>query len=152
MLLFREFVEQVSLGQVDGNTLRVHDSKGIPRSEMPQIPKSAISNFVEYLKNHNIGIIEDHQYPIGLVRLTQADINLSKVRDMISKIEDGASLGSDVPFLMTYEGYLLDAQHRFLSLVYGGETTHVDAILIATSIETLIKIAHQFLEAEVPDE
>lgn len=99
-----------------------------------------------YLMNNNILVRSIPNYPIGMVRFTQEDVSLSKVRDMISKFEGSEKDASDNPFLVALDGYLLDGHHRYLAKVFDGTCLTVPVIMVSMEIRELIEFAHCYLD------
>ena len=126
------------------NVLRSHDNVGVDRPDMPQFDEGFVPNFLKYLKNLGIKYRFHEKYPVGLVKFTQRQIDLTKIQDMLASL-DQKDLGVKGPYLVSYGGYLLDGHHRFITDLYGQSVSHVPVIIITINIHDLIDIAHEFL-------
>ncbi len=127
------------------NSLICHDNMGICRSEMPQIPDDYVHSFVQYVKNNNIPVYYDDKFPVGMVSLTQKNINLDKVSKIIYKMSNGHVQDENAQFIISDEGYLLDGHHRFLSKVYSG-CSHIRVVRVVSCITKIIDLAHNYIE------
>lgn len=133
------------------DTLRSHDNIGIEREDMPQIPDDVHGAFVFWLMQRRVAVQEDREYSVGLIKFTQEDIDLEKVKYMISSAGWQEPVGSGHPYLISEEGYLLDGHHRFIAELYGDSATHVFVFQIKLPILELIDLAHKFTEENLGD-
>ena len=146
MRTFLEFIH--ALGTQSSSAVSVsHDNLGISREDMPQMDGN-VHRFLDHLRKCGIEVVEEESFPVGLVSLTQKEIILPKLEDIITRLQDGSVPVEDTPFILDRDGYLLDAQHRYLSLLYGRCCTAIRAFVVDLPIEELIDRAHAFLEAQ----
>ncbi len=119
-------------------------SLGIPRAVMPQIKSAAYDKFISYLLDKGIPVQEIPDVNIGEIQLTQSDIDLDKVREMIDDLDGFSSGDIERGFIVSSEYRLLDGHHRYLALLYSGEVTTLPVIRIGITMRELIPLAHTF--------
>jgi N12 class adenine-specific DNA methylase/predicted ABC-type ATPase len=118
---------------VPGTNLFCQQSKGIPRSQMPQLsgtpvpgsPADAMERnkrgrvnvtqaFLDRLEAEGIGVTEQ-DVPAASLKATQNQLNGAKVGAMMVAMRDGTM--TDAPVFATRDGYVLDGHHRWAAKV-----------------------------------
>lgn len=119
---------------------KFNDSKGFVRSEMPQIHKSKVDDFVKWLaKNYNV------RMTIGTTKLnvlmpTQGEYNFDKVQ---TKINEGRKKIVKT-FIADRYGYILDGHHTFEALRIIDKAGEVNTVTIDLPIEEIINLAFKY--------
>lgn len=81
----------------------------ISRSQMPQIDNQ--EKFKKSLTKMGIEWAEDEEQ-VGKLRLTQSEINKTKIMKMMSQIRKRGIKAFD-PIIISDDGYVIDGSHRF---------------------------------------
>jgi nicotinamide mononucleotide adenylyltransferase len=102
-----------SLDSLEEQIEQIPDSLNIPRSQMPQIKKSDIGEFINFLKTNGVKV-EEAELEISKLKPTQNEINLNKVK---IKHDDFKSNISEVkPFMVSNDNHILDGHHQLYAL------------------------------------
>ncbi len=112
----------------------VLDGKKIDREDLPQIPKSALSNFVRYLLSKNIEVkcfncSADKLFP------SQSQINMDKVSDMEP---------SDLPLVTDKDNNIMDGHHRWATNLMSDIKYPCRIIKVMIPLEDLMNHGHNF--------
>lgn len=117
------------------------DHMGISRSDMPQIERKYIGEFVEQLRAIGVSVVS-RQIRISFLRPTQNEINRSKVE---KKIKDFTEKGeSPKPLIISNDSYILDGHHQWAALSDIDPGTLVDCLVVDLPMTRLLDIAHTF--------
>lgn len=115
-------------------------TKGVPRSDMPQIKAEHRGAMVNFLNARGIAH-EQVEIPAGELKPTQTEFSPARVE------KAKAFTGGDRSILVSADGHVLDGHHQWLAKVDAGEP--VKAIRLNAPIERLVDEVKQFPSAEV---
>jgi Zeta toxin len=123
-------------------------ASGIPRAEMPQIPKEHLQTFQDQLNQR--GIHFDPPAPIDPRNLqaTQAELDGKNVSGMMASARDGSFDLLKDPIWFSNDGHILDGHHRWaaataLSMNCGG-CVSIPGIRVDMPISELLAFANAF--------
>ena len=114
---------------------------GIPRDEMPQIDAGDVQAFVQWVQDLGVGV-DKGWCPASRLRATQSEINVDKVRTMLSDPKIGIVMQE--PYLVSKAGYLLDGHHRWMALLTQDENARMPIIRVGLGIKELRKTARGY--------
>ncbi len=103
---------------------------GIPRSEMPQLPGSVISKFLDHMASQGAKVTKDATMKVGELKATQKEINAEKVQGMAASYKAGKFPNIKDAIIVSSDGYILDGHHRWAALLHEspGETMNVHKV------------------------
>lgn len=84
---------------------------GLSRSSMPQIDAEKQDDFHKYLEANGV-TVDSSQIPIKSLRLTQNEINKTKVWKIMKQIRNKKSMGR---VWVSSDNYVVDGSHRFVA-------------------------------------
>jgi len=114
---------------------------GIPRDEMPQIDADDVQAFVQWVQDLGVGV-DKGWCPASRLRATQSEINVDKVRTMLSDPKIGIVMQE--PYLVSKEGYLLDGHHRWMALLTRDSQARVPVIKFDLPVREILDIANGY--------
>lgn len=134
MLIFRRFTNTL-----DRDIIRPNNSLNISRELMPQILEKDYQDFIGYL-NH-CGIKSKFtKRPVGLLKATQGELNISKAQSLINT----KSSKLNMPLIVSKDDYLLDGHHRWLANMMISDKMPVNVILVDIKIQDLLALARRY--------
>ena len=118
--------------------IKTQNSLGIPRSQMPQIKKEDIPEFIQELKQNGISI-QFLDFPASRLKPTQAEINKDKVdskSDILSK--------PIKPFIVSRDFRILDGHHQLYAILDKNPQQKVSCWYIGVNMLELLHFARKF--------
>lgn len=129
------------LDNLEEEISQIPDSLNIPRNQMPQIKKSDIGEFIDFIKSNGIKV-EDVDIEVSKLKPTQNEINLNKVKIKHDDIKDNIS---DIkPFIMSNDNHILDGHHQLYALKNLNKEMVVKAHKIDYPMMAIIDFAKKF--------
>lgn len=113
---------------------------------MPQIPKRYINVFVKWIHDHGIQVRYINVQAKKL-KLTQKDINVDKVKDIINNPIDG----STNRIICSTDLFILDGHHRIVAIQNIDPNLIIKVIQVGLSIKKLLDLAHKFPKVKYKD-
>lgn len=113
-----EMYEAVSAGMnvlesLEEQIAQIPDSLNIPRSQMPQIKREDIAEFIGFLKSNGVKV-EDSEVKVSELKPTQNEINLNKVKLKYDDFRESSD--SMKPFMVSNDNHILDGHHQLYAL------------------------------------
>jgi hypothetical protein len=157
---------------VPGTNLFCHETKGIPRTQMPQLggvptpgsdaddatrfPKDKKGEvnlgdaFVEHLRtDENIGV-DVEEVRADFLKATQTELDGTKVAGMMAAADAGKFDIAGETIFVTDDDYVVDGHHRWAAAVaneYGGRgTLNLKVRRIHTDIATVLRLANSWTQ------
>lgn len=109
-------------------------SRDISRKNMPQIDMNDMDDFLQYLKNNNIGYIINVADP-QKYNATQNQFN-------INKIESIMKTASNFPILVSADKYIIYGHHRWLASFV--QSKPINVIDIQTDIDSALNVINNY--------
>ena len=129
------------LDNLEESIEQIPDSLNIPRSQMPQIKKTDIGEFIDFLKSNGVKV-EDVDIEVSKLKPTQNEINLNKVKIKHDDIRDNMS---DIkPFIVSNDNHILDGHHQMYALKNLNKEMIVKAHKIDYPMMAIIDFAKKF--------
>jgi hypothetical protein len=122
----------------ESDIVKLNNTLGIERGELPQIPKDSIEEYLGYLESNGIQF-EIQSQPVASLNSTQTEINFDKVRDMM--IDDDVN---NTPIIVSKDDYILDGHHRALAAFNSDKESEIPVIKIDLPIDELIDVSNDF--------
>jgi phage gp29-like protein/gamma-glutamylcyclotransferase (GGCT)/AIG2-like uncharacterized protein YtfP len=122
------------------------DSLGIPRDEMPQVPKARLPAFLDELKRQGIEFKHVARKPDEL-RPTQKDLDPKKVADIRKKMKSG-ELRATSPVLGSSDDYILDGHHRWEAQRQENAGEPMNIVQVDLPIRRLLERSLEWQKAE----
>lgn len=119
------------------------DNLGIPRAEMPQIPKEYFGDFLAQLKRKGF-TVKRGRTAVGRLKATQRDINAGLVRRVLEGYASGAYDPTKAPVVVSKDGYILDGHHRWAAMVMHDPSARLSTYRVSAPITTLLREADAF--------
>lgn len=107
----------------------VHQTLGIPRSEMPQVSSKDVPDFLKWCGFRNKKLTG---FAPSSLKATQRDFNMEKVAGMMTDPEI-----STKPIMISGDGYVVDGHHRWLAAIAARKKMTV--IRIEAPIKEILK-------------
>jgi hypothetical protein len=98
---------------VQGTNLFCAESKGIPRIQMPQVPKAKMEGFRDWLSQK--ALVTDETEKASYLRATQDELNGASVALLARAIQGGKQF--DRAIFVSQDNYILDGHHRWAAEV-----------------------------------
>lgn len=102
-----------TLDSLEEQIQQIPDSLNIPRSQMPQIRKDDINEFMGFLKSNGIKV-EEIEIEVSKLKPTQNEINLNKVKVKHDDFKESSSTLK--PFMVSNDDHILDGHHQLYAL------------------------------------
>lgn len=118
--------------------INVKDTLGIPRNEMPQIQTKFIPDFKSWLSKNNI-VSKLKNVEVSKLNLTQKDINLDKVKDIINQGVNGHGI-----IICSKDFYILDGHHRVIAQQYLNPNKIIKVLVVDLDIYRLLDICKKY--------
>lgn len=133
------------------NIVNLTDGLQIDRADLPQIASADRPEFMAWLQDQGVGIIET-QPDAESLKPTQSQVNQDKIDEMIAAHEAGEFDVTAKPVLVSGDGYLIDGHHRWaaakeLGLTMNAETVGLPAIELLDRIDQFPKSFREGIEA-----
>ena len=140
MKTFKEFLEELKIPEKLDNILKDMSKKslGIPRNKMPQIKSDDVLEFLEWLSDFDIDYNKT-KISVNKLKPIQKDFNAEKILSMSNK-----NITFDKPVLISRDNYVLDGNHRFLSIYYKNSNNTITVFLINKDMSDILKLANKF--------
>ena len=122
----------------ESDIVKLNNTLGIERGELPQIPKDSIEEYLGYLESNKIPF-EIQSQPVASLNSSQTEIDLDKVRDMMTD-EDV----NNTPIIVSKDDYILDGHHRALAAFNSDKESEIPVIKIDLPIDELIEVSNDF--------
>lgn len=115
----------------------------LPRAEMPQINRTLVPEFLNYLRENGVEVYKD-QIPADQLKPIQAEINREKVIGMMKRTDLGGN-----PPIISSDGYILDGHHRWLAMLnatyqQGQPAEPMDVWRVDTDMRSLLGLAKKW--------
>ncbi|MHC4400520.1 MAG: DUF3560 domain-containing protein [Planctomycetota bacterium] len=107
---------------------------GIPREDMPQLPKGPMAEFLKHWRESGVKVEHDTMH-VGDLRATQRDILAQKVVGMARSAVDGNFPAIKAPVVVSNDNYILDGHHRWAALM----VLHPDNVMAVTRVDAPIQ-------------
>lgn len=118
---------------------KIPHSLGIPRSQMPQIQSADVPNFIDFLKTNGVNV-KAVSIPVKNVKMTQADINIDKVKQLMGTQKENLAK----PVIVSSDNYILDGHHRVAALYNLDSSYKLKAIKTSITIQQLLSICKRY--------
>ena len=130
---------------IRGNDIFDEGNLGIPRVDMPQIPKAKAPKFIEEMGDAGVSVTEKSVDPLTL-RPTQHEMNAVEVSGIAEAMRTG-NFHSTNKLFVSNDGHILDGHHRWAagvveSIRLGGKPLAV--AVVDLPIRELLKVAEEF--------
>lgn len=143
MKKFSTFIKEFRVNQPDPA-----DTLGIPRNKMPQIRSKDMDEFFRYLKD-NGARFKEHDIPAGQLKPIQSEFNDVKV---VQGIQRQLSGEGKKPVLVSSDNYVIDGNHRWLSMLNKGPDENVKTIQVTNMpVRKLLQLTLDFDKVEFQD-
>ena len=123
------------------------NSKGIKRSDMPQVSKKDYPEFFEYLKSNGATFEMQRDIPANTFKSTQGEFSDAGVERSMTKLSKGAP---KKPIIVSQDNYIIDGHHRWLVAMNLGNST-VDTIKISMDSDELLALVKAFNKTSYKD-
>ena len=123
------------------------DTKGVKRSDMPQVSKADYPEFFEYLKANGATFEMQRDIPANTFKSTQGEFSDSGVERSMTKLLKGAK---KKPIIVSQDNYIIDGHHRWLVAMNLGNST-VDTIKISMDADELLALVKAFNKTSYKD-
>jgi len=123
------------------------DTKGIKRSDMPQVSKKDYPEFFEYLKSNGATFEMQRDIPANTFKSTQGEFSDAGVERSMTKLLKGAK---KKPIIVSQDNYIIDGHHRWLVAMNLGNST-VDTIKISMDADELLALVKAFNKTSYKD-
>ena len=120
----------------------IKDTLGIERKDMPQISSKDILDYVKWLQRNKIKVYYKN-VKISDLNLTQKDINLDKVKNLIN--DNDAEIGK---IICSNDYYILDGHHRVVAQQYQNPNKIIKVLVVDLDIYRLLDICKKFKNVE----
>ena len=129
-----KLMEEITESILDpGNTL------DMPRHKMPQIRQEDIPEFIEFLKNKGVGVL-DTRIRISGLKPTQKELNVQRVHDKMDSFVRGVRAKK---LIVSRDNRILDGHHQLFALKLINRK-FVPAFRVNINMKELLKLAHSF--------
>ena len=122
----------------EAEIVRLNNTLGIERDELPQIDKDSIETYLEYLESKNIPF-EIYFQPVASLNSSQSKIDLDKINDIMS--DDNSN---NTPIIVSKDDYILDGHHRALAAYNLDRESEIPTIKVHLPIGELIDVSNEF--------
>ena len=99
---------------VAGTNLFCAESKGIPRTKMPQLDKNQTKAFLKSLKDEGVSITKEKE-KASYLRATQDQLIGVKVADLATRLERGEAKNKRI--VVSRDDYILDGHHHWAAII-----------------------------------
>ncbi len=123
------------------------DTKGVKRSDMPQVSKADYPEFFEYLKANGATFEMQKDIPAKTFKSTQGEFSDAGVERSMTKLAKGAP---KKPIIVSQDNYIIDGHHRWLVAMNLGNST-VDTIKISMDADELLALVKAFNKTSYKD-
>ena len=120
-------------------------TKGIKRSDMPQIANKDYPEFIDYLQDNGAEFTKQTM-PAKALKATQGEFSDKGVLKQIQKYIDGAP---KKPVIASEDNYIIDGHHRWLVAWNTGDT--VEVYKVNMEADELIKLVLKFPKVTFKD-
>ena len=121
------------------------DTKGIKRSEMPQVATKDYPEFIEYLKDNGAEFTKQTM-PAKALKATQGEFSDAGVEKQLQKMQDGAP---KKPIIASEDNYIIDGHHRWL--VAWNTKSAVEVFKVNMDADELLKLVKKFPKTTYKD-
>lgn len=111
----------------------------LPRDVLPQIPHDKLTEFIEFVKGHDIEVTEK-DVPVSILKPIQKHVNADKVE----KFKKDISAIKENPLIISKSGYILDGHHRWIAVKETDSSAKMKCIICGCKIRELIELGHLF--------
>lgn len=127
---------------------------GIPRIEMPQIRSDLVPDFIQSLRDKNIGVKRTVQ-TVSHLKATQSELHVKGVQALIDDPEVRPKLSK--PVITSRDGFILDGHHRWAALTTLDPEAKIETVEVDVPIGQLLEEAKgfhgvTFKKSDEPDE
>ena len=123
------------------------DTKGIKRSDMPQVSNKDYPEFFEYLKSNGATFEMQRDIPANTFKSTQGEFSDAGIERSMTKLLKGAK---KKPIIVSQDNYIIDGHHRWLVAMNLGNST-VDTIKISMDADELLALVKAFNKTSYKD-
>lgn len=116
----------------------IKDTLGIERKDMPQISSKDILDYVKWLQRNKIKVYYKN-VKISDLNLTQKDINLDKVKNLIN--DNDAEIGK---IICSNDYYILDGHHRVVAQQYQNPNKIIKVLVVDLDIYRLLTVSKKY--------
>lgn len=113
---------------------------GLSRSSMPQIDAEKQTAFHDYLEANGV-TIDSSQVPIRTLRLTQNEINKTKVWKIMKQIRNKKPMGR---VWVSSDNYVVDGSHRFVAALNMDGKQRLKVYKVDLPAMEFVKLAREF--------
>jgi hypothetical protein len=128
MLTFKQFIYEIVVPS---------KTKGVARTEMPQIRAKHMDKFLDYLKKNNVKVKKTVVQPSKL-KAIQGEFDKEKIKTNMEKLKDGALK----PIIVSDDDYVIDGNHRWLASLNAG--VPITAYKVNKPNKKMMKITNDF--------
>ena len=121
----------------ESDIVRLNNTLGIDREELPQIPNESIDDYLQHLKSANV-TFETGTQSVASLNTSQSKIDLDKIKNIMK------SKTNINPIIVSSDDYILDGHHRALAAYNTDKKCKIPTIKVALPIDELIEISNQF--------
>lgn len=121
------------------------DTKGVKRSEMPQVATKDYPEFIEYLKDNGAEFTKQTM-PAKQLRATQGEFSDAGVEKQLQKMQDGKP---KKPVIASEDNYIIDGHHRWL--VAWNTKDSVEVFKVNMNADELLKLVKAFPKTTYKD-
>ena len=121
------------------------DTKGLKRSQMPQIHKDDYNEFIDYLKDNGAEFTKQTM-PAKQLKATQGEFSDKGVMKQIDKQLRGEARK---PVIASQDNFIIDGHHRWLVAWNTGDT--VDVFKVNMDADKLLKLVKEFPKTTYKD-
>jgi len=126
--------------QLDEQIKKITNSLNIPRAKMPQISKSYINSFIDFIRGEGIKV-KTIKIAVSKLKPTQNEINLEKVK---SRYEYIVKTKDVKPFIISNDYHILDGHHQLFALYEIDKNMKIECQMIDYPMLGIIEYAKKF--------
>jgi len=121
------------------------DTKGIKRSEMPQVATKDYPEFIDYLKANGAEFIKQTM-PASQLKATQGEFSKAGVEKQLNKMQAGTP---KKPVIASQDNYIIDGHHRWL--VAMNTRDNVEVFKVSIDADELLDLVRKFPKVTYKD-
>ena len=140
----KEVISEESEEPTERGIINLDFGMGISRMELPQIKSTDVPEFIKWLEEKDVDILETSM-EVGELTPVQKEINLEKTDSMAAKHEAGEiDLSTGKPVMVSSDEYLVDGHHRWYALRDLNPNNKLNVVMIDSPILELISLMKEF--------
>src|ERR1700733_10046894 len=113
------------------------NSLNFPHSEMPQISKQNLMEFIDWIENRGT-LVQYIDIPVSMLKSSQDKINTKKIGSFT--IEQATSN----PLIISKDNYILDGHHRWIKILNKNPQSIVEAYRINLPFTELLQLSRTY--------